>query len=140
MQTVFVDAPLEVLHERVARRNLDRPPGTFSISAEELDEWVGLFEAPTEEELTWLPKPAAVRTCPGDPQARTPKGTTYARDSTDAGAMGGPTSVGSVFEGCGQSLCHVGLECMAEDGPSRETVERVHGRFEDSYVNHGDQC
>jgi predicted kinase len=52
VQTVFVDAPLEVLHERVARRNLDLPAGTFSISAEELDKWAGLFEAPTEDELT----------------------------------------------------------------------------------------
>ena len=52
MQTVFVDAPLEVLHERVARRNLDVPAGTFSISAEELDTWASLFEVPTQDELT----------------------------------------------------------------------------------------
>lgn len=51
VQTVFVDAPLETLHERVARRNLDLPPGTFRISAEELDEWAGLFEPPTPDEL-----------------------------------------------------------------------------------------
>lgn len=52
VQTIFVDAPLEVLHERVARRNLDLPPGTFRISAEELDEWAALFEPPTQDELT----------------------------------------------------------------------------------------
>lgn len=51
MQTIFVDAPLEELHERVARRNLDLPTGIFSISAEELDKWAALFEAPTQDEL-----------------------------------------------------------------------------------------
>jgi predicted kinase len=52
VQTVFLDTPLEVLHERVARRNLDLPTGTFRISAEELDKWAALFEAPTQDELT----------------------------------------------------------------------------------------
>lgn len=52
VQTVFVDAPIETLHARVALRNLDLPPGTFCISAEELDEWAAVFEPPTHEELT----------------------------------------------------------------------------------------
>lgn len=52
VRTVFVDAPIETLHKRVATRNLNLPPGTFSISAEELDEWAVLFEPPTSEELT----------------------------------------------------------------------------------------
>jgi predicted kinase len=52
VQTVFVDAPIEILHKRVAQRNLDLPPGTFSISVEELDEWAALFEPPTHDELT----------------------------------------------------------------------------------------
>jgi predicted kinase len=51
VETVFVDAPIETLHQRVARRNLNLPPGTFSISVEELDEWAALFEPPTEDEL-----------------------------------------------------------------------------------------
>lgn len=46
VETVFLDAPLEVLHERVAHRNLAPPPGTFRISAEELDEWAARFEPP----------------------------------------------------------------------------------------------
>lgn len=54
VQTIFLDAPIETLHERVARRNLDLPPGTFSISAEELDEWAALFEPPTREETIGL--------------------------------------------------------------------------------------
>ena len=51
VQTVFLDAPIETLHQRVAQRNLDLPAGTFSISAEELDEWAALFEPPTHDEL-----------------------------------------------------------------------------------------
>jgi len=51
VQTVFVNAPLETLHERVAQRNLNLPPGTFRISAEELDEWAAAFESPTHDEL-----------------------------------------------------------------------------------------
>lgn len=52
VQTVFVDAPLETLHERIAQRNRDLPPGTFHVSAEELDEWAANFEPPAPEELT----------------------------------------------------------------------------------------
>ncbi len=51
VQTVFLDVPIEALHERLARRNLDLPPGTFRISAEELDEWAAVFEPPTHDEL-----------------------------------------------------------------------------------------
>lgn len=50
VQTIFLDVPLEILHKRIARRNLDLPPGSFRISPEELDEWAPLFEAPTHEE------------------------------------------------------------------------------------------
>ncbi len=51
VQTVFLDAPIETLHERVASRNLDLPPGTFRISPEELNEWAAVFEPPTPDEL-----------------------------------------------------------------------------------------
>jgi len=51
VQTVFFDEPIETLHQRVANRNLDLPPGTFSISAQELDEWAAIFEPPTQDEL-----------------------------------------------------------------------------------------
>ena len=46
VQIVFVDAPLEILHERIAARNLNLPPGTFHIAPEELDEWATIFEPP----------------------------------------------------------------------------------------------
>ncbi len=52
VQTVFVDAPIETLHERIADRNRDLPPGTFHISPAELDEWAALFEPPTADELS----------------------------------------------------------------------------------------
>ena len=51
VRTVFMDEPLDVLHERLAARNRSLPPGTFSISAAELDEWAPLFERPTSDEL-----------------------------------------------------------------------------------------
>jgi len=51
VQTVFVDAPLETLHARISERNRKLPPGTFAISAAELDAWAAIFEPPSEEEL-----------------------------------------------------------------------------------------
>ena len=52
VQTIFLDAPIEVLHDRLASRNLDLPEGAFRISPEELDEWAARFERPTEDEMT----------------------------------------------------------------------------------------
>lgn len=51
VKTIFLDEPIETLSERLVRRNLDLPPGTFHISDVELDAWVPLFEEPTDEEL-----------------------------------------------------------------------------------------
>ncbi len=51
VRTLFLDEPIETLHERVAQRNDNLPPGTFHISSEELDEWAAVFEPPTHEEL-----------------------------------------------------------------------------------------
>ncbi len=51
MEIVFLDVELDELRRRVAERNRNLPAGTFSISPEELDEWVGGFEPPTDEEL-----------------------------------------------------------------------------------------
>ena len=50
-QLIFLDAPLDELHRRVAARNHALPPGTFSISPEELDEWATWFEPPDATEL-----------------------------------------------------------------------------------------
>ena len=51
VRTIFLDEPLDLLHERLAARNRSLPPGAFSISPAELDEWAPLFERPTAEEL-----------------------------------------------------------------------------------------
>jgi len=47
----FLDVPPEELWRRLEARNRDLPPHTFPITRAELDEWLGWFEAPTEEEL-----------------------------------------------------------------------------------------
>ena len=47
----FTDAPLDVLKQRVERRNADLPPGTFHISTAEMDEFAGVFEPPAPDEL-----------------------------------------------------------------------------------------
>ncbi|MDJ0960237.1 MAG: ATP-binding protein [Acidimicrobiia bacterium] len=51
VRTVFLDEPIETLHERIADRNRNLPPGTFNISAAELDAWAEVFEPPTPDEL-----------------------------------------------------------------------------------------
>ena len=52
VQTIFLDVPIETLHERLADRNLNLPVGDFRISGEELDDWAALFEPPTPDETT----------------------------------------------------------------------------------------
>ena len=47
----FVDAPFEVLAERLERRRLNRPPNTFDVSPDQLARWHGVFQRPTAEEL-----------------------------------------------------------------------------------------
>jgi predicted kinase len=51
VHTVSLDAPLVALHQRVAQRNRDLPPGTFRVAAGELDQWAAIFEPPTSDEL-----------------------------------------------------------------------------------------
>ncbi len=40
-----------VLQDRLAARNRDLPPGTFRITAAEMEEFASFFERPTPEEL-----------------------------------------------------------------------------------------
>lgn len=47
----LVEAPLSVLQERIAARNHDLPPGTFHVTAAEMEECASLFERPTAEEM-----------------------------------------------------------------------------------------
>ena len=51
VETIFLDVPIETLHERLASRNRNLPPGSFFMSAEELDAWAAVFEPPTADEL-----------------------------------------------------------------------------------------
>ena len=51
VELIFLDVPLDELHERVARRNQDLPSGTFNVSERELDEWATVFEPPFDDEL-----------------------------------------------------------------------------------------
>ncbi len=50
VQLIYLDVPIDTLHERLADRNANLPPGAFHISEQELDEWAGLFEPPTPDE------------------------------------------------------------------------------------------
>jgi predicted kinase len=43
----FLDAPVEVLWERIRARNAEAPP----ITLEDLREWDAAFERPTAEEM-----------------------------------------------------------------------------------------
>lgn len=47
----FLDVPRDELWARLARRNMNPPPGTFRVREHELDRWFSRFEAPTAVEL-----------------------------------------------------------------------------------------
>jgi predicted kinase len=46
-----LNVPGAVLLARLAMRNAQRPPGTFVIPQAKLQEWIALFQVPTEDEL-----------------------------------------------------------------------------------------
>jgi predicted kinase len=48
---IFLDVPLDQLIERVAKRNVSLPPGSFPIEAADLEVWAARFERPTPDEL-----------------------------------------------------------------------------------------
>lgn len=48
----FLNMPEEVLLLRLEDRNAKLPEGTFQIPASKLLEWMQIFQAPTEDELT----------------------------------------------------------------------------------------
>lgn len=50
-ELLFLDVGLDVLLDRLERRNAAPPPGTFGITADELCRWWPVFERPSEEEL-----------------------------------------------------------------------------------------
>ena len=52
----FIDAPVEVLFERIRRRNRESPPITF----EDIVKWSEGFERPTREEMALFDPPSQV--------------------------------------------------------------------------------
>jgi len=51
-ELIFVDAPLDVLKQRVESRNQIPEQRAYPITPTDLEEWSTLFQPPTEEELT----------------------------------------------------------------------------------------
>jgi hypothetical protein len=49
----YLDAPLDVLFERIQRRGLEHPP----IARDALSRWLEVFQAPTSEEMAIFDKP-----------------------------------------------------------------------------------
>jgi predicted kinase len=47
----YVEAPIEVLESRLARRLEDGTPDTFQVTQEQLLAWAALFEPPSADEL-----------------------------------------------------------------------------------------
>jgi predicted kinase len=54
----FMDASEQVLLDRLAQRNAERPEGTFRIPEHKLREWIELFEPPSKDELERSSRPA----------------------------------------------------------------------------------
>ncbi len=50
-ELVYLDVPRAELWARLERRNRERPPGTFTVAAADLDTWLGWFEPPDDAEL-----------------------------------------------------------------------------------------
>jgi predicted kinase len=48
----FLNVPKEILLARLETRNANIPAGTFQIPTSKLLEWMQIFQAPTEDELT----------------------------------------------------------------------------------------
>jgi predicted kinase len=48
----YLEVPLEDLKRRIVERNADPPPGVYAVNPDDLEGWLPLFEAPTEEELS----------------------------------------------------------------------------------------
>lgn len=50
-QFYFFEVNRDQLWERLAKRNSDLPPKTFTVTEQELDRWLPWFESPSEDEL-----------------------------------------------------------------------------------------
>ena len=52
---VFLDPPMDVLAERLERRNAALPPDMFAVSRAHLDLCQGWLERPDADEVLWRP-------------------------------------------------------------------------------------
>jgi predicted kinase len=48
----YLDVGRDELWGRLSRRNANLPPGTFTVTEDQLDLWLSWFEPPTADELT----------------------------------------------------------------------------------------
>jgi len=60
----FLDAPVEVLFDRICRRNVESPPITF----EDIKKWAGMFERPSPEEMALFDPPSVQQPSGGSRQ------------------------------------------------------------------------
>ncbi len=51
----YLDVSRDELHRRLHQRNANLPPNTFHIDTTDLDQWLTMFEAPTQDELDLNP-------------------------------------------------------------------------------------
>ena len=52
VELCYLEVKRDELWARLSRRNANLPPGTFAVTADQLDLWWGWFEPPTADELT----------------------------------------------------------------------------------------
>lgn len=52
-----LDAPVDVLFDRIRRRNMETPPITF----EDIHRWAQMFERPSSEEMALFDPPSALQ-------------------------------------------------------------------------------
>ena len=51
MKIHFLDVPREELHKRIEQRNRALPDNTFYVTTNDIDLWLTMFQAPTDDEL-----------------------------------------------------------------------------------------
>lgn len=56
----YLSVPLPELHRRVAQRTAEHTLGSYSLTPEELDKWIGFFEPPDASELALFDTPTVL--------------------------------------------------------------------------------
>ena len=50
----YLQVDLDELCRRLAKRNSNLPPGTFTVNEKDLEQWAASFEPPSEDEMPFL--------------------------------------------------------------------------------------